>query len=400
MKKYYLFIFSMLLCSIEILGQCEDRYESPIFENIIVDTLQYSDVTGFKMDVYTAADDDFTGLKPLIILAHGGSFYAGSKANPTMVRLGNEFAKRGYVVASIQYTLTSSLNLVDSLIMVETVMQAIGDGKAAIRWFRKDAEENGNQFNIDAEQIFVGGNSAGAVLMNNLAYIDEEDDLPAYMDSIIVANGGLEGNAGNFGYSTEVNGVVNLAGAIYRKWVISNNTKPPIFSAHGDIDDVVPFDCNSIFWGNLGNLLMEMCGSSIIHEVANDIGLQSELVVLEGEGHTPWSFEDGKMSTIVERSSNFVYNLLNCNITSAEELFSVESLNAYPNPSNNQINIDFKGFGTLFEIQVVDMLGKLVYEDISESSFYSLFRGDFKSGIYFLTAKNEKYTLKTKFIFK
>jgi len=149
MRLCYLFLFSALLFSTDTFGQCNDRYESPAFEDIVVNTIKYSDITGFEMDVYTAADDDYTELKPLVIFAHGGAFYAGSKTTPSMMRLCNEFASRGYVAASIQYTLTSSLNLVDSLIMTETVMQAIGDGKAAIRWFRKDAAENGNQFNID-----------------------------------------------------------------------------------------------------------------------------------------------------------------------------------------------------------------------------------------------------------
>ena len=46
------------------------------------------------MDVYTPDGDTYTE-RPLIIFAHGGSFYAGDKNNPTMVSLCESFAKRG-----------------------------------------------------------------------------------------------------------------------------------------------------------------------------------------------------------------------------------------------------------------------------------------------------------------
>ena len=50
--------------------------------------------------------------RPLIILAHGGSFIAGVRANPSMVSLGEAFAKRGYVVASISYRLMAVWDLI------------------------------------------------------------------------------------------------------------------------------------------------------------------------------------------------------------------------------------------------------------------------------------------------
>jgi len=401
MRLCYLFLFTIILYGIEAFSQCEGRYEAPIFDDITVNTITYSDSTKFEMDVYTAADDDYTGLKPLVILAHGGAFYLGTKNTPSMMHLGNEFAKRGYVAASIQYTLTESFaNLLDSLHIVEIVMQAVGDGKAAIRWFRKDAAENGNQFNIDPDQIFVGGNSAGAVLMNNLAYIDEADDLPEYMKTIINENGGLDGHAGNYGYHSNVNGVLNFAGAIYNPSILANNTEPPIISFQGDQDGVVPYDCNKVFWENSGDLpLLELCGSSIIHEEADRIGIPNELIVFEGDNHTPWEADSEKMSILVDRSSIFVYNLLTCTTTEVNDFTLKESVKAFPNPASNYITIDFKEFGTFFEILLTDISGKIVFEDVSNSSYHSFNRGSLDSGIYFLTAKNEKYTLKSKIIF-
>jgi len=400
MRLRYIFLFTIILYGIEVFSQCEGRYEKPIFENVTVNTITYSDVTGFEMDVYTAANDDYTGLKPVVILAHGGSFYLGSKTNPSMVKLGNEFAKRGYIAASIQYTLTdNATRLLDSLHIVEIVMQAIGDGKAAIRWFRKDAAENGNQFNIDPGQIFVGGNSAGGVLMTNLAYIDERDELPEYMETIINNNGGLDGPAGNYGYPSNVNGVLNFAGAVYNPSILANNTEPPIISFHGDMDGVVPYDCNSVFWEQSGDLLVKLCGSSVIHEEADRVGIPNELVVFEGDNHTPWEANSSKMSTLVEQSSIFVYNLLNCTFTKVDDITLNKSVKVFPNPSNSFVTVNFSEFGTFFEIIITDFSGKILLEDVSKSSYYNFSKNNLNSGVYFLFAKNDKFSIKTKIIF-
>ena len=50
------------------------------------------------MDIYMPNSDiDLCLNRPLIILAHGGSFIGGSKTNPTMVDLCETFAKYVYI---------------------------------------------------------------------------------------------------------------------------------------------------------------------------------------------------------------------------------------------------------------------------------------------------------------
>ena len=57
------------------------------------------------LDVYRPADANLPALRPGFILIHGGGFTGGSKTNATMVALGNAYAARGYVAASISYRL-------------------------------------------------------------------------------------------------------------------------------------------------------------------------------------------------------------------------------------------------------------------------------------------------------
>ncbi|MFQ3269129.1 MAG: para-nitrobenzyl esterase, partial [Flavobacteriales bacterium] len=98
--KRFLFLFITLFSFFNVQAQCDDRYSEEVFDEVSVSTVTYSDVHNLQMDIYQAVGDTETQ-RPLIILAHGGSFVAGIRTNPSMVALGNAFAKRGYVVASI-----------------------------------------------------------------------------------------------------------------------------------------------------------------------------------------------------------------------------------------------------------------------------------------------------------
>ena len=74
MRNFYLFVF--LFASINLFGQ-NTRYLDDVFNSVNKTTLEYSSVYGLDMDGYEPVGDSETN-RPLIILAHGGSFVAGS----------------------------------------------------------------------------------------------------------------------------------------------------------------------------------------------------------------------------------------------------------------------------------------------------------------------------------
>src|SRR5687767_8522147 len=94
-------------------AQCEGgRYISPIFSaDNVTSNIQYGNnvtYTGsaqnLQLDIYQPTGDTVSA-RPLIIIAHGGSFLFGSKTGPDVVPFCHDFAKMGYVVASINYRL-------------------------------------------------------------------------------------------------------------------------------------------------------------------------------------------------------------------------------------------------------------------------------------------------------
>ncbi|MEZ4890275.1 MAG: hypothetical protein R2779_06845 [Crocinitomicaceae bacterium] len=71
-------------------------------------------------------------------------------------------------------------------------------------FFRKSVA-NGNPYGINEDLIVVGGYSAGAILADHVAYLDNISKVPADLVSYMNAQGGLEGNSGNAGIVVSLN---------------------------------------------------------------------------------------------------------------------------------------------------------------------------------------------------
>ena len=175
------------------------------------------DVT-LTLDVYTPRGDLSTK-RPVFVFAHGGFFAFGDKSEGG--GWGNRLAQRGYVVASINYRLSSTLVVapVDS----DRELQEIGDARAdmqtAVRWVRANA----SSLRIDPDKIAVGGVSAGAVTALGVAVNNDDPDVALYP-----------------GVSSAVCTAVSYAGA-NDPLVVDAGDAGAIFH-HGMLDTVVPYD--------------------------------------------------------------------------------------------------------------------------------------------------------------
>lgn len=317
MKKIFFTLILIFLCTY-IYSQCQNRYQSEIFSSVSVTTVNYSDVffdNFHKMDIYTADGDTATN-RPLIIFHHGGSYYQGTKENPGAVDFCTAFAKRGYVSVSANYRLVSLLDLISFLTnhdeQYEEVLKATNDMKAAVRFFKKDFA-NGNNYGIDTNAIFVGGISSGGITAIHTAYIDDISDLPSSPINVqAIANslGGLDGDAGNNGYSSKVNGIINFAGGIQQlSWI--DNQDEPIFSAQGDDDLIVNYNCGP---GLNNPSVLDLCGAGEIHPICDNLGINNEALVFSNVDHN-WVIGNSQPEFVqaINNAGNFLYQLLPCN---------------------------------------------------------------------------------------
>ncbi|MCS7036254.1 MAG: alpha/beta hydrolase fold domain-containing protein [Saprospiraceae bacterium] len=263
------------------------RYKMPVFASFQRTTVPYATAINqlgqtitLSMDVYEPQGDT-AKKRPVVVLAHGGSFIFGNKSD--MARWCELLARRGYVAASIQYRLypVFPLGFPDSTKIMDTAVKAVGDMKAAVRYFREDAATQ-NRFRADVEHIYVGGYSAGAVTALHTAFLDKDDDIPPFMQALIANNGGLEGNSGsptNQQYSSAVGAVLNLSGGLYRRgWIRAD--EPPVASIHGTADATVPYTTG------VAAGLAYLEGSGVLHPKALQAGTWSYLKTIPGGGHT------------------------------------------------------------------------------------------------------------------
>jgi carboxylesterase type B len=195
------------------------RFQSEIFSTFdTLGNITYGEAVNAKgqketliLDVFMPPKGDSMAKRPLLMFIHGGGFQNGSKAGGFGGRICRGFAKRGYVVATIEYRLGVVKGRKDTA-QVEALYRAVQDGKAAVRFLRKNAAEYG----IDTAQIFVMGSSAGSMTALHIAYWDE-NEVPDYIDKKKM--GTLEGDSGNPGFSSKVQGVINCWGATPQLYV-------------------------------------------------------------------------------------------------------------------------------------------------------------------------------------
>ena len=311
------------------------------------------------MDIYQPVGDTETS-RPLIIFAHGGTFIFGSKNNSTAVEFCEAFAKRGYVTASINYRLAGDIVgflqqftfYQNTNTAYEVVLSATMDGKAAIRYFRRDFFENNNSYGIDPNQIWAGGNSAGGVLFLHAGHVLSIDEFITPLDSnraaiaqeIFNDLGGIEGSSGNSGYSSSLSGVISLAGALHRTEYVNQDDIPAVF-CHGDADGTVPYDCNG-FQNNPS--FDQLCGGGSLNPQFQTLGLDSDLLTFPNDDHCPWSSNSSKMVQVINFVSDFVYERINCdNSSSVLEKHRSPNLNI-PDESSWKISNRFNQRGFVF----------------------------------------------------
>ena len=320
MKKTLSFIIILLTSNI-IYSQCNGRYQAEIFNSITKNTVNYSDVYNdneHEMDIYSAINDTATN-RPVILYLHGGSYTGGDKSLVDCIDFCESMAKRGYVTASINYRLANIISfLTSNETQYETVLKSVADAKAAIRYFRK-SYDNGNPYGIDPNTIFIGGYSAGAVTAIHLAYIDLISDLPTSPVNVqaIVNNvggsNGLEGDAGNLGYTSSVSGIISFAGGINDiNWIDQNDE--PLVSIQGDLDLTVNYNCGP---GMNNPLILNLCGAGEMHPKADDVNLLNDKLIFNATDHS-WAAagnNNPKFIQAVDFTSNFLFPLLPCNNT-------------------------------------------------------------------------------------
>lgn len=398
-------------------NQCGIRYHNLIFNDSIVSNLTYgwniktnNQVDSLKLDIYLPKGDIETS-RPVIILAHGGNFIGGSKTGADVVPLCKNLCQMGYVTVSINYRLGFTnfpFPGPDSTDAAETVMRAVHDGRAAVRYLRKTFE-NGNPYGIDTSLIFFGGVSAGGILASHLGYLDDMSEWLTYIDTVNQPglSGSLWGNSGNPGYRSDVFGIINICGALGDSaWMHSGDA--PLLSFHGDVDNTVPNGSALIYL--LGAYpLLQVDGSESMAARANQMGIINCYEKWEGRDHTPQVSNATYYDSMLVITRNFLAHFvcgdaLNCSygpaIVGVDELNEATELKVYPNPSSQDVVLELGNVSGVSAIQIYDMSGRIILSENFSGSRAIIARNNHPAGMYLIVVKNQDQIRTARLVFE
>jgi len=314
MRKLLLLLF--FLSSIVVNAQ--QRYLDEVFTDVDVSTdivygLNVTIITGvpaldtLKMDVYEP-NSDSASLRPLIIYLHTGSFLpvplngqcTGDKLDSASVEMCMRFAKKGYVVASINYRLGwNPVGDQDTRTgtLLNAVYRALQDCKSAVRYMRKTIAVSSNPFRIDDTKIALGGQGSGGYVALAYATIDSYDDITLlkfknistgipYVDTTLSGdwdgyggNGLNQPSLNNPGYSNDINFVFNMGGAMGDStWL--NVGDVPMVCFHVPNDPFAPYTYGPVIVPTTGQFVVNVSGSYNIMRTANTYGNNNSFIFL------------------------------------------------------------------------------------------------------------------------
>lgn len=211
------------------------RYRDLVFDTVAqtVD-IQYGEAIDnfgnpktLLLDLYTPNSDTETS-RPAFLWVHGGGFKTGNKSSGRSIA--TEFARRGYVAASIGYRLrppgtpnsSSNQELIQEFATggePDQIRDARIDVQAAVRWVRANAATLG----VDPTRVIVGGASAGGVTALGIDHDAAEDP----------------GDSNDIEAPSTIQAAVAFSGA----WMVTHNRPgdAPEIMFNGTNDVTVPF---------------------------------------------------------------------------------------------------------------------------------------------------------------
>lgn len=306
MKKIVLICFLALSFSL----QAQQRYLDSVFAsvNITADVVygyNVSVISGspaldtLKMDIYEPAGDTAI-IRPLVIYLHTGSFLpvplngqcTGDKSDSASVEMCNRLAKKGYIVASLNYRLgwnPGGDQDTRTGTLLNAVYRALQDAKSAVRYFRKTVATMGNPYMVDETKIAIGGQGSGGYVALAYATANSYTDITLtkflnlttgnpYVDTTLSGDWDGIGGSGlnqpalnNPGYSNAINFIFNMGGAMGdSSWMQAGDV--PMVNIHVPNDPFAPYTYGPVIVPTTGQFVVNVSGSYNINRSADLFG--------------------------------------------------------------------------------------------------------------------------------
>jgi acetyl esterase/lipase len=239
------------------------------------------------MNIYFPRLRENGKMYPLVMLMHGGSFTSGSKEN--MNSSCRTMADSGFIAVTINYRKgwnsgSNPYNCqgdIDGL--KNATYRATQDASAALRFL----VEKSGEYAIDENWIFVGGNSAGAVLAFNLVYLNQEYANRELKESVNALNN-LDEASNSSRHKYTIKGICGMWGGLPDSNLITSSNAVPAILYHGTNDYIIPYN-----YGRFGTICKNyplIFGSAPIYRRTVAAGKPAILNTSIGGKHGPTVF--------------------------------------------------------------------------------------------------------------
>jgi len=262
-------------------------YNQLLYQDTVIKDLVYGTDVNFagkpevlKLDLYKPLGNPYCN-RPILVMIHGGAWVGGDKTDGGTVAIAHEYARRGYVVASINYRLGNHkrnfytpyalcstvaaaqpcLYVADSSEVIRATYRAMQDAKAAMRFMKSRGQQDSTDYKIS----FYGGESAGAFTALMATFLTTPDEKPVECVGLpdaptpdsdlafcLPANyslarpdlGPVEGTVNlQSGFDAKAIGVLDFFGGIIDLNILNGPDKPAVYLFHQYGDLIV--DCNT-----------------------------------------------------------------------------------------------------------------------------------------------------------
>lgn len=336
MKK---FLFGALLTFFAVLQtEAQTRYLDEVFDEVTVtsDVIYGQNITvipalqglppamqPLALDVYEPSGDSETN-RPLLLFFHTGNFLPpfinggalGTKTDNFAVEMCTRYAKKGYVVASVDYRLgwnpLAGTQEERTMQLIQAAYRGVQDCNTAVRYFRMTSSEEDNPWGIDESKVGLMGDGTGGYISLAASTIESYNDIivddlgspitkfwydpgdgsyiPMVIESIHgnpyattdtyapESLGGFQLCAANHvGYSSDVNFQMNVGGALGDlNWLDEGDV--PMVSFQCPHDPFAPYETAILVVPTTMEPVVEVSGAQDIHEEINGYATNNNAV--------------------------------------------------------------------------------------------------------------------------
>jgi dienelactone hydrolase len=292
----HLLVFSLLIHSFFASAQQDSphlfvdvEYEAVVYSTAL--TWDLKDVNLYA-DVYVPERKE-NELRPLVIMVPDAYFTPTDSSTDAWDEMSRYIASCGFVVVNIQYRqgVDPDINIRLEDEFVKAISRASKDVYAAVAYFRDEALNGTNIYNIDAERVLLLGYSTGAIAALHAAkyYVDDRATTERVI-RLIRQVGGWKHDLKKEELRNAIRGVVSIAGGVIDMNMYAPQDRTPVLLLQAQNDSIIPG-----FEGNMtisGLPLGVVYGSEAIHQQMTDKQKRVERIVYENADHTFNDFEE------------------------------------------------------------------------------------------------------------